>query len=90
MRAMMPSPILVRVFLRRLQRQPQVDRKQAALHDARQPAAVEHLRKKYFHRQHRRNRREPDHCAPGRGKPKADSGHKIDNGEKNSRRLPCN
>src|SRR5689334_24172576 len=66
MRAMAPSPtLLLRMLLRRLQGQQQIKREQRAFQNPGQPTAAEHLREKYFDRQHRRNRGEPDHRAPG-------------------------
>src|SRR5262245_16163092 len=92
MRAMTPSQsplsILLRMFLCRFQCEPKVKYQQAAFQNAGEPAAAEHLRKKYFHRQHGGHRGEPDHRSPGRGKPEADRGDEVDDRKEDRRSLP--
>src|SRR5664279_1199677 len=91
MRAMTPSPLYfssLRLFLRRFQRQSQIKHKQAAFQQIAQQTAAEHLRKKYFNRQHRGHRGEPDHRAPSGGEPQPNRRDQIDHREEHRGGLP--
>src|SRR5262249_5981915 len=71
-----------------LRRHPKVAHNKGPSQDARRPAPPNPRRKKSSPRQHRGDRREPDHRAPGGSKPKADGGHEIDDRKKHGRSLP--
>ena len=82
-------PCHCRLFLRRLQREPQID------HEQRRPPARSNSKppsntcgKNSVDRDHRHDRGEPDHRAPRRREPQPDRRDQIDHREKHRRRLP--
>src|SRR5438477_8812485 len=70
-----------------LEGQPEISPQQYEFDDDHPDAPAIDLRKQHLDRNHRYDRCEPDDGAPGRRKPEADSGDKIDHREEDRRRL---